>query len=71
MGRDLARTSSGGAPLQMLEPPLLASLCTLTYRSPNLGRVQRKPKYPKTNKTITTAPTSQMILFMIPFLCLG
>jgi len=30
--------------------------------------VQRKPKYPKTNKMITTAPTSQMILFMIPFL---
>jgi len=31
-------------------------------------RVQRKPKYPNMNKTITTAPTSQMILFMIRFL---
>jgi len=36
--------------------------------SPSTVRVQRKPKYPKTNKMITTAPTSQMILFMIPFL---
>jgi hypothetical protein len=35
-----------------------------------LLRGQRKPKYPKTNKMITTAPTSQMTLFMIPFLSL-
>ena len=33
--------------------------------SPRTVRVQRKPKYPRTNKMITTAPTSQMILFMI------
>lgn len=32
-------------------------------------RRQRRPKYPKTNKMMTTAPTSQMILFMIRFLC--
>jgi len=31
-------------------------------------RAQRMPKYPNTNKMITTAPTSQTILFMVLFL---
>jgi hypothetical protein len=31
-------------------------------------RTQRKPRNPKTNKMITTAPTIQTILFMMPFL---
>jgi hypothetical protein len=31
-------------------------------------RAQRKPKYPSTNKTMTTAPTSQMIRFTMVFL---
>lgn len=40
-------------------------------RTPSALRAQRKPKYPRMNKTITTAPTSQMILFMISFLFLS
>ncbi|CAJ0791601.1 hypothetical protein LMG19083_02173 [Ralstonia psammae] len=28
-------------------------------------RLYLNPKYPSTNKTITTAPTSQMMLFMM------
>ena len=36
----------------------------------NATDAQRSPKYPKMNSTMTTAPTSQMILFMIAFPCL-
>jgi len=39
-------------------------------RGVETARAQRKPKYPKTNRTMTTAPTSQMMLFMILLCCL-
>jgi hypothetical protein len=30
--------------------------------------IQRKPKYPRMNRTMTTAPTNQISLFMIEIL---